>query len=47
MKELADDGVTKPPPIRTGAKTLLSLLWWVVGVNGVEGVVGVFPRVMF
>lgn len=26
ISELAEDGVTKPPPIRTGAKTLLSLL---------------------
>ena len=32
------------PPIKTGAKTLLSLVL-VVGVRGVDGVVGVLPRV--
>ena len=40
-----DDGVMANPPIKTGAKTLLSLLWWVVGVRGVDGVVGVLPLV--
>ncbi len=63
MKLPAEDGVTRPPPpMRTGAKTLLSwlqLIKWLmgkwfpplmrpppcVGVNGVDGVVGVFPLV--
>ena len=33
------------PPMNTGAKTLLSLLLCAVGVRGVDGVVGVLPRV--
>lgn len=44
--EPAEDGVTRgPPPMSTGANTLLSLAWCAVGVSGVDGVVGVLPRV--